>query len=259
MSKEETEFENECIEIINTTADWEKLELKACDQLDKCKGKSFKAFFYLGIALYKMQYFEGAIKAFLQANEVFSKDAQLHYNLGLAYFKLEQYSNSVNHLKSCIHFDPLNFFAYNNLAFLYNMHQHYQEAIVVSTSASMAYENLRKHIQETSAIANSSMEKLQGFDMPRSHQCHRHWAFALFKKGDTGKACKMIKEGIEADPTDADNWVTWGLIMRKVGNYKIAQHKFNKALKLDPENETAKYELELLDRILELDSQITLD
>jgi Flp pilus assembly protein TadD len=69
-----------------------------------------------------------------------------------------------------------------------------------------------------------------------------------------GKACKTIKEAVLLEPRDADNWITWGLIMRKVGNYKISKHKFNQALKLDPDNETAKYELELLDRIIELDS-----
>lgn len=63
-SKEETDFENECIEIIKINSDWEKLEQKACDQLDKCKGKSFKGFFYLGIALYKLEYYDGAVKAY---------------------------------------------------------------------------------------------------------------------------------------------------------------------------------------------------
>jgi Tfp pilus assembly protein PilF len=36
------------------------------------------------------------------------------------------------------------------------------------------------------------------------------------------KACKLIKEAIEIDPSDADNWITWGLILRKVGSYKLA-------------------------------------
>jgi len=68
------------------------------------------------------------------------------------------------------------------------------------------------------------------------------------------KACKLIKEAVDLEPKDPDNWITWGLIMRKVGNYKIAKHKFKYALKLEPGNETAIYELELLDRIIELDS-----
>ena len=91
------------------------------------------------------------------------------------------------------------------------------------------------------------------------HMCHRHWAFALFKKGDMAKACKLIKEALDLHPNDADNWITWGLILRKVGSYKLAQLKFEQALKVEPDNETAKFELNLLEKIMELDSQITLE
>jgi hypothetical protein len=31
---------------------------------------------------------------------------------------------------------------------------------------------------------------------PSNHNCHRHWAFALFKKGEMAKAIKKIKKGI---------------------------------------------------------------
>lgn len=51
----------------------------------------------------------------------------------------------------------------------------------------------------------------------------------------------------------------WGVILRYHGNYKSARHKFLKALKLDPENDTAKEELLIIDKIIELDSQIPLD
>lgn len=47
----------------------------------------------------------------------------------MAYFKKERYNYAVEHLKICIKFDPKNLYAYNNLAFIYNMHQKYQEAI----------------------------------------------------------------------------------------------------------------------------------
>lgn len=79
-----------------------------------------------------------------------------------------------------------------------------------------------------------------------NHNCHKHWAFALFKKGEMGKAIKKIKKGVILDPNDPDNWVIWGLIMRTVGSYKSALHKFNKALEIDPNNKTALYELEIL-------------
>ena len=59
-------------------------------------------------------------------------------------------------------------------------------------------------------------------------------------------AIKKIKKGIQKNPKDADNWVVWGLIMRTVGNYSSAKHKFDKAVKLDPLNETALFELDIV-------------
>ena len=75
------------------------------------------------------------------------------------------------------------------------------------------------------------------------HNCHRHWAFALFKRGEMGKAVKKIKKGIQKMPKDVDNWIIWGIILRYHGNYRSSKHKFEKAIKLDPGNETAKVEL----------------
>ena len=51
----------------------------------------------------------------------------------------------------------------------------------------------------------------------------------------------------------------WGLILRTVGNYAAAKHKFNKALKLDCNNLTAKEELKTVDKIIHLDAQIPLE
>lgn len=68
------EFEIACLGIIKS-GDWNKLEIQALDHLDKCKGKSHKGFFYLGIALYKMGYYEQSIKAYQKSNELDANDA----------------------------------------------------------------------------------------------------------------------------------------------------------------------------------------
>lgn len=114
---------------------------------------------------------------------------------------------------------------------------------------------LRKNHKQIRAKRNAEQKSLGGNssngeslsvrsgDDEINHTCHRHWAFALFKKGEMAKAIKKIKKAIQLDPKDADNWIVWGLIMRTVGNYKSSVHKFNEALKLDPGNETAKQEL----------------
>ena len=211
--RQEHDFEKKCLRIIKV-GDWTNLEAIASEHLEDMKCESFKGFFYLGVSFYKTGEHDNAIRAFQKAEAINSEDAQLQYNLGLANFKLEQYNQAVDHLKKCTKLDPQHPFAYNNLAFLYNMHQFYSETIQVCGCAKM--------------------------NNPQNHNCHRHWAFALFKKGEMGKAIKKVKKGIQKNPKEPDNWIIWGLILRTVGNYKSAQHKFKKALKIDKDNETAK-------------------
>ena len=68
------------------------------------------------------------------------------------------------------------------------------------------------------------------------------------------KAVKMIKKGIMKNHSrDPDDWIIWGVILRYHGNYQSARHKFLKALKIDKDNETARQELENIDKIIELD------
>ena len=47
------QFEKDCLQIIRENEDWEKLEEFAVDELDKSEAQSTKAYFYLGVALYK--------------------------------------------------------------------------------------------------------------------------------------------------------------------------------------------------------------
>ena len=210
--------------------------------------------------------YEDAIKAFKKSIEMNSEDSQCHYNLGLSYFKEEEYVLATEHLKICTTIDPYNFYAYNNLAFIYNMHQYYQETINVCNTAKTMMDRLYKeHHNKFSlgkAVQTGDAESLSGTGddaADYNHTCHRHWAFALFKKGDMSKATKKIKKAINIDPKDADNWITWGLIMRVFGNYKSAMHKFKQAIALEPRNKTALDEINLLQRIMILDSQLTLD
>lgn len=197
---------------------------------------SYKGCFYLGVAYYRLCAYEEAVKAFKQA-ETLEEDSQLHYNLGLAYFKLEMYNPAVEHWRRCIRLDPKSHpHAYSNLAYLFNLHQFYQETISICGQA-----------------------KLHSDDLGT---CYRHWAFALFKRGEMGRAVKKIKKGIQQfknGTKDPDNWIVWGLILRYNGNYKSARHKFVKALKVDPNNETAKHELAIIDRVIQLDSEIPLE
>lgn len=58
---------------------------------------------------------------------------------------------------------------------------------------------------------------------------------------------------------NAECWIVWGLILRSAGKYKSAKHKFEKALKMDPKNETAKQELSLVKNLMHFDELLPTD
>jgi hypothetical protein len=47
--------------------------------------------------------------------------------------------------------------------------------------------------------------------------------------------------------------------MRQHGNYISARHKFQKAIKVEPGNRTAKEELKMVERIIQLDKEIPIE
>lgn len=118
------------------------------------------------------------------------------------------------------------------MAFLFNLHSFYAETLAVCKQAKLY--------------------------LPESHNCHRQWAFALFKRGDIAGAVKKIKKGLFKKPRDADNWVMWGVILKEHGSYRSSKHKFIKALKIDPHNQTASDELQMVEKAMELDKKITI-
>ena len=96
-------------------------------------------------------------------------------------------------MKACIDLEPTHRHAYNNLAFIYNMHNYFDYTIDVCNQAEKAFtdevhrvrKEERKKQGGPSSDSNSSVE-IELLD----HNCHRHWAYALFKRSEMGKAIK---------------------------------------------------------------------
>lgn len=72
--KLDSDFENKSLKLLKVS-DWSELDTLATMHLEATKGTSFKGFFYLGVALYKMGEFENAVKAFQRAEEITPDDA----------------------------------------------------------------------------------------------------------------------------------------------------------------------------------------
>lgn len=82
------------------------------------------------------------------------------------------------------------------------MHGYYKEALIVCNTAKMR------------------------FPVTVNHGCYRHWAYALFKQNNQdGKAFKKVSKAVKDNPTDADAWILWGMMLRTVGNYEQSMGK----------------------------------
>ena len=68
-----------------------------------------------------MCYFEQAINAFEKCIVLEKTDAQAHYNLALAHFKMRNYDDSERCLIRSKDLNPNHCYAWNNLAFVYNL------------------------------------------------------------------------------------------------------------------------------------------
>lgn len=206
-------------------SEWDALEDAALDELDLHQGESARGYFYLGIALYRMDHFKAAMYAYQKCTTLNGECAEAHYNLAISYVKNNKPKYAVDHFKIVFKLEPMHPWAYCNLAFLYNTHQHYVEALVVCMEA----------------------EKLFG---DYNHRCYKHWAYALFMKekdrikmqNNMSEAFKKITLATQLNPEDADCWIMWALMLRSIGNYVLAQHKLDVANKLSPDHPAIKYE-----------------
>lgn len=135
---------------------------------------------------------------------------------------------ALDHLKICIKLNPLHQYAYNNLAYIYNINSK-----TLKTKLVDCYEEAER-VCKKGKYVRINLQLIQNGVVAETY--YRHWAYALYKQKDLVKAIKKIKQALEYAPDDADNWVIWGLIMRTNGNFQNALQKFRKALELDSTN-----------------------
>ena len=161
-------FEEMCLDAIKDEQ-WNYLAKICQAQIDHAKSDICKGSFYLGIAMYKMGKYCAAINSFNKAAEIMTTTfidhsgsekftGQIYYNLGLVYFRgyYTQNEHSEECFRRCLMNDPKHPYGYKNLAFIKNLAGKYEECI---------------------AVCNMAKDFL-----PKTHDCHSHWAFALMKR-----------------------------------------------------------------------------
>ena len=153
-------------------------------------------------------------------------------------------------------------YAWNNLIFMHAANfiptgnaavSIYKRTIEVCNLAQQALDNAKDMGVEDYMI--NRPENIAGDNV----NIYRYRAYAEFKESMPSQAITYLKKAIAEAPNDPENWSLWGMIMRSVGNYESARHKLKRALVLDPDCASAKFELEVLDVIVKMDGYFERD
>lgn len=131
--------------------------------------------------------------------------------------KLNQWAPSIESLDDAIEKDPENGRLYNLRGYAY----------LNSNDHEKARENFEQAIELD--------------DLPAAH---RHLVLYKLISGDGKGAIQYLLDRIKAEPRDVENWILMGDLMKKGGHDEKAKTYYEQALKMEPENEYVKNQLQ---------------
>lgn len=145
-------------------------------------------------------------------------DAPEGYTLeGEVMQKLNQWEPSIKSLDDAIERDPENGRLHNLRGFAY-----------------MSSEQLEK--------AREDFER--AIELDDLATAHRHLILYKLMSGDGKSAIQYLLDRIKQDPRDVENWILMGDLMKKGGHEEKAVTYYQQALKMDPNNEYVKNQIE---------------
>ena len=111
-----------------------------------------------------------------------------------------------------------------------------QEARYVCTRG---YSHMQKEDLET---AENDFDK--AIELDDTTIAHRYKVMLMLMTDRGSEAFPYLIECIRKNPQDAENWILMGDMMQKAGQGEKADTYYEQALKIDPENEYARKQLE---------------
>ncbi len=176
----------------------------------------------LGVVYFEQGKHKEALEQFKLAKKYNTKLSDAWYNGGLVYLDLykkgkkpEDLDNAVKEFSGCTAINPDHQQAHLYLANVYQIQQKYYEAI---TRYRLALE-----VDPTLCDAWNNLAEL------------------YTKTGETLKAQEALNRSLECSPDSTEAHVNLGLNFLKDENYRMALAEFNKAIKLDTNNEVAYF------------------
>lgn len=101
--------------------------------------------------------------------------------------------------------------------------------------------NLHMQLEELKDAEKDFDKAIELNDVPAAH---RNKVMLMLMTDRGQKAIPYLLERIKANPQDAENWILMGDMIQKGGQPDKARTYYEQALKIDPDNEYAKRQIE---------------
>jgi len=235
LSEANTRFQLGVIYKLRGMLDEALLEFKAASSIDKDRAKYYTAMTSIESA--RRRYSE-AVGYYKKAIGLHPDYADLHNNLGVAYYKQEDLDNAIPEFRKAIEINPKYANAHNNLG--------------------MAYR--KKGDRELAEEEFKKAQNLDGENVMADYELGRHYySGGMFDEnkslkdidaktmGDLFFTAKMFNEALEQyeseakkNPGFADIHYKLGMAYRELGRIEDARREFKKALEINPDYREAR-------------------
>lgn len=193
----------------------------SCASTSEKKPDEVKIHYSLGLSYYNEGNRVGALKELLHTEVLAPRNKEVQNALGLVYFSLDRYDDSIIHFNKAIKIDKDYSAAYNNLGTVYLDREDYDKAIAIFEKA-------------TSNVLYGTPE-----------MSYNNIGWAYYKKGDFRKALANYRTSLKFAPQFLLPSYNIATIYYEKKMYKEAAIELKKVLRQSPDSAEARFKLGL--------------
>ncbi|MFH1359947.1 MAG: tetratricopeptide repeat protein [Candidatus Omnitrophota bacterium] len=214
----------------------------------------------LGFAYARIGQFDQAIRNLQKSISVDPTYEEAYVNLCGQWGYLHEYDKAIVYCERAIHLDPFLTQGYRNLALAYaskrNLDQaiyYYYRALEADPSGEVEIFTNLANIYEKKGNLNKAIHAyLRVVELePKNFAAYNNLALTFMKKGQPQEALKYANKAAQVNSLSAQANNTLGVILAQNGNIKEARLSFTRAVRLDPDNQDFRKNLESIQKFME--------